>query len=468
MLFNSYQFVFVFLPLMLVGYELLALGGVRWSVPVFLVLGSLFFYGWWDWHYLLLFGFSIAFNYSWAQILRPRPAASADRRHSPHAMLTVGVAINLALLGYFKYRNFFVTSAAVVAGRHWVMPPIVLPLAISFFTFEQLTYLTSAWRGEIETRDFLSYALFITFFPHLIAGPIVRYGEIFPQLNRESRYRLSADNLSAGLMIFAIGLFKKVMIADTFKRWLDPIFDTAAHPGFVDAWAATLAFAFEIYFDFSGYSDMAIGLARMLNVRFPENFDSPYKARGPIEFWRRWHITLSFFLRDYLYIPLGGNRRGKLRQHFNLFVTMLLGGLWHGADWTFVTWGALHGIALSANHLWRDRKFKMPPALAWIFTFTFVTLAWVLFRTHSAARAGAMFSGMAGLNGFGWARGSVGPPELRECLAGLFVVLCCPNRQTIMSWNWRSDYLYAAAFAALAGTSLLQMSNPPPFIYFQF
>ncbi|HTQ23972.1 MAG TPA: MBOAT family O-acyltransferase, partial [Candidatus Binataceae bacterium] len=347
-------------------------------------------------------------------------------------------------------------------------PPLVLPLAISFFTFEQLTYLTSAWRGELETRDFLSYALFITFFPHLIAGPIVRYGEIFPQLNRASRYRLDAGNLSAGFMIFAIGLFKKVLIADTFKGWLDPVFDTAVHPGFVDAWAATLAFAFEIYFDFSGYSDMAIGLARMLNVSFPENFDSPYKAQSPIEFWRRWHITLSFFLRDYLYIPLGGNRRGRLRQHLNLFVTMLLGGLWHGADWTFVMWGAFHGVALSANHLWRDRRSSMPPALAWMLTFLFVTLAWVLFRAHSIDRVAAIFAGMAGLNGFGWAGGSVGPPELRECAAGLLLVLCCPNRQMIMSWQWRSDYLYAAAFAVLAGISLLQMSNPPPFIYFQF
>jgi D-alanyl-lipoteichoic acid acyltransferase DltB (MBOAT superfamily) len=466
LLFNSYQFVFFFLPLLLVGYELLAQSRVRVAVPVFLVLGSLFFYGWWDWRYLLLFGFSIAFNYSWAQALRPRMPGDAERR--PRAMLAAGVAVNVALLGYFKYRNFFVSSAAALAGRHPTLPLLVLPLAISFFTFEQLTYLISAWRGEIETRDFLSYALFITFFPHLIAGPIVRYGEIFPQLNRTSRYRLSASNLSAGLMIFAIGLFKKVIIADTFKAWLDPVFDTAVHPGFVEAWAATLAFAFEIYFDFSGYSDMAIGLARMLNVRFPENFDSPYKARSPIEFWRRWHITLSFFLRDYLYIPLGGNRRGRLRQHLNLFLTMLLGGLWHGADWTFVMWGAFHGVALSANHLWRDRKLSMPPALAWMLTFVFVTLAWVLFRAHSIDRVAAIFAGMTGLNGFGWARGSVGPPELRQCAAGLVLALACPNRQTIMSWQWRSDYLYAAAFAALAGISLLQMSNPPPFIYFQF
>jgi alginate O-acetyltransferase complex protein AlgI len=466
LLFNSYQFVFFFLPLLLVGYQMLARSRARSAVPAFLVLGSLFFYGWWDWRYLFLFGFSIAFNYSWAQALGPHKSDGADRR--PRAMLAAGVAVNLALLGYFKYRNFFVASAAALAGREWTMAPLVLPLAISFFTFEQLTYLTSAWRGEIETRDLLSYALFITFFPHLIAGPIVRYGEIFPQLNRTSRYRLDAGNLSAGLMIFAIGLFKKVMIADAFKAWLDPVFDAAVHPGFVEAWAATLAFAFEIYFDFSGYSDMAIGLARMLNVRFPENFDSPYQARSPIEFWRRWHITLSFFLRDYLYIPLGGNRRGRLRQHLNLFVTMLLGGLWHGADWTFVIWGAFHGVALSANHLWRDRKLSMPSALAWMLTFVFVTLAWVLFRAHSLARVAAIFSGMAGLSGFGWGRGGVGPPELRECAAGLVLVLACPNRQTIMSWQWRSDYLYAAAFAALAGISLLQMSNPPPFIYFQF
>jgi len=287
----------------------------------------------------------------------------------------------------------------------------------------------------------------------------------------------NVSEFAYGVRRFVLGLGKKLLIANTLGATADAIFALPADqifalpPAGLDAsraWIGIVCYTLQIYFDFSGYSDMAVGLGHMFGLRLPQNFDSPYKARGPIEFWRRWHITLSFFLRDYLYIPLGGNRCGRLRQHFNLFVTMLLGGLWHGANWTFVIWGALHGVALSINHLWRESKLKMLPALAWIFTFIFVTLAWVLFRTPSIGRAATMFRGMAGLNGLGWTSGSIGPPELRECVAGLLVVLCCPNRQTIMSWEWRSDYLYAAAFAALAGTCLLQMSNPPPFIYFQF
>lgn len=468
MLFNSYPFVFAFLPALILAYAILSTIGLARAIPLLLVLASLFFYGWWDWHYLFLFGSSIAFNFIWAQRLAPGANADGSRRESSRTSLGIGAAVNLALLGFFKYRNFAVASAGAILGTDWKLARLVLPLAISFFTFEQITYLVSARRGEADTRDFISYCLFITFFPHLIAGPIVRYADIYPQLNRHSRYILRADNLVAGLMIFAIGLFKKVIIADTFKVWLDPIFDHAGSPGLIDAWAATLAFAFEIYFDFSGYSDMAIGLARMFNVTFPENFASPYKAVSSIEFWRRWHITLSFFLRDYLYIPLGGNRRGRARQHLNLFATMLLGGLWHGADWTFVLWGAIHGVLLSMNHLWRERKLTMPSGLAWVLTFVAVTLAWVPFRAHSPDRMAAMLAGMAGFHGLGWTRGEVGPHELRQCALGLVIVLLCPNRQTIMGWRWASDGLYAAAFAILAGISLLAMSNPPPFIYFQF
>jgi len=468
MLFNSYPFVFAFFPALILGYAVLEAIGLSRAIPLLLIGASLFFYGWWNWHYLFLFGFSIIFNFFWAGTLAPGANADGTRRESSRMALGMGVAVNLALLGFFKYRNFAAASAGTLLGTHWKLPDLVLPLAISFFTFEQITYLVSARRGEADTDDLQSYLLFITFFPHLIAGPIVRYTDIYPQLNRNSRYVLRADNLSAGLMIFAIGLFKKVIIADTFKVWLDPIFDRSASPGLIDAWAATLAFAFEIYFDFSGYSDMAIGLARMFNVAFPENFDSPYKSRSPIEFWRRWHITLSFFLRDYLYIPLGGNRRGRRRQYFNLFVTMLLGGLWHGADWTFVLWGAIHGMLLSMNHLWRDRKLAMPTGLAWALTFIAVTVAWVPFRAHSPERMAAMLSGMAGLHGIGWAHGEVVPAELRQCALGLAIVLFGPNRQTIMGWRWASDGLYATAFAILAGISLLAMSNPPPFIYFQF
>jgi alginate O-acetyltransferase complex protein AlgI len=468
-LFNSYPFVIGFLPVMLAVFGVLASRDWRRAAAGALIAGSLFFYAWWNWYYLFLFGFSIAFNFAWSTLLAPDrdDAESRGRR----AMLGFGVAVNLALLGYFKYRNFLVASAGAALGTHWHLGELILPLAVSFFTFEQITFLVSAYRGEPGARDFVSYCLFITFFPHLIAGPIVRYAEIYPQLNRTTRFRLTGENLSAGLMIFVIGLFKKVMIADYFRRLVNPLFDKSEFLSFFDAWGAALAFALEIYFDFSGYSDMAIGLARMFGVRFPENFDSPYKSRSVIEFWRRWHMTLSFFLRDYLYIPLGGNRRGELRTHVNLFVTMLLGGLWHGANWTFVTWGALHGVFLSINHLWRSSKRKrLPDAAAWALTFVLVTLAWVFFRAPTFTRAGLLFTSMAGLNGFAFnaVHWSIGWHQVRAIALGLAIVLFCPNRQAIMSWEWRSDWLYAGVFAALAALCIMSMSNPPPFIYFQF
>ncbi len=476
MLFNSYQFTFGFLPIALLGFGLLAHLRLFRATAAFLVLASLFFYSWWNWHYLFLFGFSIAFNYSWSLVLMPDRGGEigAGSREGNgkwrRTMLGCGVAVNLALLGYFKYRNFLVDSAGALLGTHWKVPPLVLPLAVSFFTFEQVTYLVSSYRDEAGSGDFISYCLFISFFPHLIAGPIVRYGEIYPQLNRDTRFALSSANLAEGLMIFAIGLFKKVILADSFRAISDPLFATSAHLSWFDSWGAALAFSLQIYFDFSGYTDMAIGLARMFGVKFPENFNSPYQSRSVIEFWRRWHMTLSFFLRDYLYIPLGGNRRGELRRHLNLFITMLLGGLWHGANWTFVIWGALHGIFLSINHLWTSSKRRMPDAAAWALTFFLVTGAWVFFRAQSFAQAISMLEGMAGRFGFAFrtASYSIGWPEVKVIAVGLLIVLFCPNRQAIMEREWRSDWAYAAAFALMSAVSIMSMSNPPPFIYFQF
>jgi len=470
-LFNSYPFVFGFLPLLIAGYAILSASRIKYAVPIFVVAASLFFYGWWNWSYLLLFLCSIFFNFLWGKTLRPaaeigsESGVKADRR-----MLAIGIAVNLALLGYFKYRNFFIDSVDVALGVHWPLPPIVLPLAISFFTFEQITYLVGLCRGEVKGRDFLSYLLFIAFFPHLIAGPIVRYKDIYPQFNRDSRFKLNPENFAAGLMIFAIGLFKKVIIADTLRDYVGPVFDTRLAPSLIDAWGATLAFALQIYFDFSGYSDMAIGLARMFNVQFPENFDSPYKAESVIEFWRRWHITLSFFLRDYLYIPLGGNRKGEARRNLNLFITMLLGGLWHGANWTFVMWGALHGIYLTVNHAWRRLKIDLPRGVAWAITFVPVVMAWVLFRAQTFARALQILGAMIASNGLNLHEmtDSLGHHKWWRIVIGLAIALLAPNRQQIMAWNWDNDYLYAAVFTALAGVSLLRLANPPAFIYFQF
>ncbi len=471
MLFNSYQFAFGFLPIALVIFWILSARDYRRACAAFLILASLCFYAWWNWRYLFLFGFSIVFNFGWSLLLVPAEGARDEtRERRRRVLLGFAIAVNLGLLGYFKYRNFLADSTGALLGTNWHLPPLVLPLAISFFSFEQITFLMSAYRGEPGARDFISYCLFIAFFPHLIAGPIVRYAEIYPQFNRNTHFRLTAANFCDGLMIFAIGLFKKVMIADTFRPIVNPLFDRTVHMAFFDAWGGALAFALEIYFDFSGYSDMAIGLARMFGVRFPENFDSPYQASNIIQFWRRWHITLSFFLRDYLYIPLGGNRHGKFRRDLNLFITMVLGGLWHGANWTFVIWGTLHGLYLWINHLWAERRYRMPESTAWALTFLLTTAAWVFFRAPTFARAADFFVAMAGCNGYSFnaVQDAIGWRELGLIGGGLAIALFGPNRQTILAWQWPSDWLWAGAFAVLAGVSIMGMANPPPFIYFQF
>ncbi|MBL8463808.1 MAG: MBOAT family protein, partial [Thauera sp.] len=353
MLFNSPEFIYLYLPIVLVGFFWLAATSHR-IAAVWLAAASCFFYGWWNPVYLGLLGASIVFNYGMGiRLARESARPPGERRR---AFLVFAVGANLLLLGYFKYFNFFADSARVVFDGHWHFDAIVLPLGISFFTFTQIAFLVDAWRGEAREFNFVHYTLFVTYFPHLIAGPVLHHREMMPQFAQPSTYRLDWENIAVGLAIFGLGIFKKVVLADGIAPHANAVFQ-AAEAGqalsLLDAWGGALAYTFQLYFDFSGYSDMAIGLSRMFGVKLPLNFDSPYKAGSISEFWRRWHMTLSRFLRDYLYIALGGNRKGSLRRHANLFVTMVLGGLWHGAGWTFVVWGALHGFYLMVNHAWR-------------------------------------------------------------------------------------------------------------------
>ncbi|MGH6886959.1 MAG: MBOAT family O-acyltransferase, partial [Geminicoccales bacterium] len=330
MLFNSFEFILAFLPVTLIGFFLLGGRESPRAALSWLVLTSLFFYGWWNPSYLVLIIGSICFNFFVGQRLLAR---------SSKAILGFGVAVNLLSIAYFKYAGFLAFNIEELAGVEVGLEHIVLPLAISFFTFQQIAYLVDAHRGEVRAEGFVNYALFVTFFPQLIAGPIVHHSEVLPQFARRSTYRLDLDNLALGLTVFSIGLFKKVVLADGIATYATPMFAAAQggyEPTLFEAWGGALAYTFQLYFDFSGYSDMAVGLGLMFNIRIPINFDSPYKAVNVIDFWRRWHITLSRFLRDYLYIPLGGNRRGPERRYVNLMLTMLLGGLWHGAGWTFV------------------------------------------------------------------------------------------------------------------------------------
>ena len=482
MLFNSLPYILGFLPLTLVGWFALARINPR-AGRVWLAGASLLFYGWWDWRYLALLLGSIAFNYAAARTIAG--AASVRRRH---ALLAGAVAVDLALLGWFKYADFFRESLAALAGTHWAPLGVALPLGISFFTFTQIAFLVDTSAGKVREADPLDYLLFVTFFPHLLAGPVLHHAEMMPQFADPRTARPRAEMISTGLTLFLVGLVKKVVLADGIAPVASLVFDATAaggSPGTAEAWAATLAYSFELYFDFSGYTDMALGAARLFGIVLPLNFASPYQAASPIEFWRRWHMTLSRFLRDYLYIPLGGNRLGPARRYLNLFLTMLLGGLWHGAAWTFVAWGAFHGLLLMANHGWRALAERggfagltaTPPArlLGWALTFLAVMLGWVLFRADGFDTAARMFAALAGHGGTfaAFLPGS----EVWAELAGLGgIAFLLPNSQSLVlggpearRWPaWRPSPAWALLLALGFVVALGQMSEVSPFLYYRF
>jgi len=387
MLFHSRGFIFAFLPVCLGGFFLLGrLGGSVWALR-WLVAASLFFYGWWDPRFVPLLVGSVLINHLIARDIRTLCLIHLKR--TALRSLAAGIALNIFVLAWFKYADFFLH---IVAPEQPALN-LALPLAISFFTFQQVMFLTESYRNPQRETDLLHCAAFITFFPHLIAGPIVRPHDIVPQLRFSALSRPQTENISAGLLIFLLGLAKKLVLADMFGGFADTGFDAAATGATLtlfEAWYATLAYALQIYFDFSGYSDMAIGLARMMNIRFPRNFNSPYQARDIAAFWRRWHITLGLFLRDYIYIPMGGSRRGQRRRYINLLLTMLLCGLWHGAAWRFVLWGGLHGILLTVHARFRASGRRLPKPLARALTLFVVVVAWVPFRADGLATAWSM------------------------------------------------------------------------------
>jgi alginate O-acetyltransferase complex protein AlgI len=392
MIFSSPGFILVFLPIVFFGYFLLNRIRLTIAGKAWLVAASLFFYSFWNAAYLPLLLGSIAFNFSVGTAL-----ASSSRRSLPvpgWLILVLGITANLLLLGYFKYANFLVDNVNFALGTSHAFPRILLPLGISFFTFTQIAYLVDSHRGEAREYDILNYALFVTFFPHLIAGPILHHGEMMSQFR--SRWNLSPKwrNIALGFFLFSIGLFKKVILADTFAIWANAGFDGSGPVDFFSSWAASVSYAFQIYFDFSGYCDMALGASLLFNIRLPVNFNSPYKAIDIQDFWRRWHITLSRYLRDYLYIPLGGNRCSVPRTYLNLVITFVLGGLWHGASWMFVIWGALHGMALVLHRIWLRQPWRLPVPLAWTLTFLFVNVSWVFFRAKDGTHALRLLRGM--------------------------------------------------------------------------
>ncbi|GJH13511.1 MBOAT family protein [Caballeronia novacaledonica] len=422
MLFNSYPFIFIYLPVVFAGTFLIGRHSHRLAA-IWMGLASLCFYAVWNPRFVLLLLASIVFNYAVALSIDAQSKKS-DRGH-PKLVLVSALAANLALLGYYKYANFFLDSSNQIFGWHLPIISVVLPLGISFFTFTQIAFLVDVYRGVAREYSFINYLLFVTYFPHLIAGPVLHHRQMMPQFANPDSYKINPENVAVGLTIFVLGLAKKVLVADTLAKGAGPIF-AAANAGvpltFFEAWTGALTYTLQLYFDFSGYCDMAVGISLLFNVKLPINFDSPYKATSVIDFWRRWHMTLSAFLRDYLYIPLGGSRNcSTSRRYANLMITMLLGGLWHGAGWTFVMWGGLHGAYLIVNHGWRALAPRLAirgPSkcgqLASVgLTFVAVVVGWVFFRAENFRTAWDMLEGMAGLHGVSL------PAWLNEHLSGV-------------------------------------------------
>ncbi len=502
MLFNSPIFLFAFLPLTaLICFVVRAYLGREASLG-FLVLASLFFYGWWNPAYLpLLIGLA-CFNFLLARVIlneRMKPGGGWK-----NVLVTFGVCVDLGALAYFKYTDFLISTTNAVTGTDWNLHHIVLPLAISFFTFQKVAYLVDAGRGHVEPHSFLEYCFFVMFFPQLIAGPIVHHHEIFSQTKKDRSFRFDRMNLVIGLTIFAIGLFKKVVLADNFAPLASSVFNQAGaghEVSFLRAWEGMFAYTLQLYFDFSGYCDMAIGASRIFGIKLPLNFHSPYQATSIIDFWRRWHMTLSRFLRDYLYISLGGNRKGSARRYLNLFLTMAIGGLWHGAAWTFVFWGAMHGTMLIINHGWRA-IWKTPINSWWsrgiarAFTLLCVALAWVFFRAPSTEAALSIYSGLiawtpdvsgvALMRDIGWLVLWVGllwfVPNTQQWLARMRPAFDFSMRDlkadpllvpvSAASWRqvfaWRPAPVQAVGLGIATAVSLLSLQRVSEFLYFQF
>ena len=393
MIFSSSAFILVYLPVVFFVYFALNKIRLTHAGKVWLVIASLFFYGYWSALYVPLLLGSITFNFLTGRAISP--AITNKRSDSKRkSLLGLSIAANLMLLAYFKYANFFIDNVNYIAHSNIHIQDIILPLGISFYTFTQIAFLVDSYKGEAKEYDIINYALFVTFFPHLIAGPILHHKEMMEQFKSKWTLAIRYRYIFMGLFIFSIGLFKKVMIADKLAAWADAGFTSGISHDFFSSWATSLSYTFQLYFDFSGYCDMAIGAALLFNIWLPINFNSPYKSLDIQDFWRRWHMTLSRYLRDYLYIPLGGNRCSSARIYFNLMATFILGGLWHGASWMFVIWGTLHGAALVIHRLWKNFDMKMPKAIAWLTTFLFINVTWVFFRSASVGDAMRILSGM--------------------------------------------------------------------------
>ncbi|WP_340394235.1 MBOAT family O-acyltransferase [Paenibacillus sp. FSL E2-0177] len=451
--------MFGFLPIVLAGYFILNRLRLTLCAKVWLTLASLVFYGYWNIKYVPLILISILFNYVMSHFIHTTTA----KRRRP--LLIFSLSTNILLLSYYKYTDFFIENWNEVTASNLSLHHLILPLGISFFTFTQIAYLVDVYRNQAREYNLLNYTLFVTFFPHLISGPILHHKDMMPQFDKLRNKVWNWNNIRKGTLFFSIGLGKKVILADTLAGYADNGFAAATY--FVDSWVAILSYTLQIYYDFSGYTDMAIGIALLFNIHLPQNFNEPYRAVSIRDFWRRWHITLSHFLRDYIYIPLGGNRKSFWISIRNVIITFLLGGFWHGAGWLFILWGLLHGVGQAVEKCWGRWGFSLPKWLSWLLTFIFVNITWVFFRAEHISQAFRLLKGMSGLNGVSLQ--SIG--SLKWAIILILILM------TIILWkplhllnkrNFQYSWKTAFVMAFIIMFSLLFFNRITTFLYFNF
>ncbi len=446
MLFNSYLFVLLFLPITLLGYYGLNKFKKYKSAKFFLILMSLWFYGFNNYYYLIIIIGSILFNFTFCKFMY-----NTANKNKLKVLLVLGILFNIGILAYYKYYDFFIENLNTALKTDFNFINVMLPLGISFFTFQQLSFVIDSYKKQVPKYNILDYSLFVTFFPQLVAGPIVLHSEIIPQFENVKNKCFNSENFYKGLYAFSMGLAKKVLLADTLSLVVNYGFSSISQLGTINALIVMISYTLQIAFDFSGYSDMAIGIGRMFNIDIPLNFDTPYKSLSVTEFWRRWHITLSRFFKSYVYIPLGGNRKGAIRTYINMFIVFLVSGLWHGANWTFVLWGVLHGLAITFEKTFDKLIKKMNPIICWICTFCFINLTWILFRAESINKAMALYKQIISF-------------RFTNILETIIDSITIPEMDFLLEWFGHSlpssfEYIYISLFYIASIFASIQFAN---------
>lgn len=483
MLFSSYIFILIFLPIVFIGYYGLLKFKYNEIAKAWLVLSSFFFYGYWKVEYLPLILLSIIVNYQVSNEIRKDRTSVLKK-----VFFFFGLAFNIGLLGYFKYRDFFIENINSLASTSFHFEKLALPLGISFFTLQQIAYIIDTFEGISPKKKLIDYSLFVSFFPQLIAGPIVHYQEVMPQFESQENKKFIAHNVALGIFIFVLGLSKKVLLADTFAFWANEGFAQTSNLHLFSAWGTSLSYTFQLYFDFSGYSDMAIGLGYLFNIKIPKNFNSPFHSRNIIEFWTRWHMTLSQFINTYIFTPLVKSmpKFSFRNSMISIFITMLIAGLWHGAAWTFVLYGALHGLAIVINHNMKKKKIKLPKWLAVFLTFQFINFVFIVFRAKTLSDALNLLKGMLGLQGVTIPKGILPRDMIKEVgvelgqymnndqnlnllmiIASFIIVYKFKNTMQMLD-NFKADKKYAVITGFLFVLSLFGLNRISEFIYFNF